>query len=475
MVFGEQREIQLKPLDKKALKIEEIVMNIILLSGGSGKRLWPLSNDSRSKQFLKLFRNDAIQTDEIAENRKGSSFLYESMLQRMHRQLRQISPTSSITIATGVNQRSAIRNQLGDAVNLCIEPVRRETFPAIALASAHMHSVQKLPEDTVVIVCPIDPYVQESYFERLLDLEKAVQTHGAALTLMGVTPTYPSEKYGYIVPDNHPMENQAADSVRKVLRFQEKPDIETAQTLMTNGALWNCGVFAFRLGYVLEISKRYLPYTDYETLVEHFAEFPKISFDYAVVEKEPNIACIQYDGDWTDVGTWNTLSEEMSENVLGNVLMQSDCVNTHAINELDVPMVVMGAQNMIVVAGPDGILVSDKERSSQLKPIVDQLEQRVMFEEKSWGQLKVLHEQPHSLTLLLHITQGKAFGLHAHTSRKEMWTVLSGEGESMVDRITRSVTAGDVILLPKGVQHQLRAITEMDIIEVQITEDETER
>lgn len=443
-------------------------MHLILLSGGSGKRLWPLSNDSRSKQFLRLFSHSGAATPSASSVPAPAA--HESMVQRMFRQIKSVSPTATITIATGQNQRSAIRNQLGDQVNLCLEPARRDTFPAIALAAAHIHSVQGLPEDTVVVVCPIDPYVDESYFQRLLDLERAAMTNGAALTLMGVTPTYPSEKYGYIVPETAEANADAsAQAIYKVKRFQEKPDRQTAEGLIAEGALWNCGVFAFRLGYVLDISRRYLPYTTYDELAAHFEAFPKISFDYAVVEKEPNIACIRYSGAWKDVGTWNTLTEEMAEHAVGKVVLQPDCVNTHAINELDIPMVVMGAQNMVVVAGPDGILVSDKDQSSQLKPIVDQLDQRVMYEVKSWGQLKVLHEQPHSLTLLLHLKPGGAFAVHAHNDHQESWMVLSGRGTAVVDGVKQPVAAGDVVVLPNGKPHQLCADTDMEVLEVQTT------
>lgn len=154
-------------------------MNIILLSGGSGKRLWPLSNDIRSKQFIKIFKN----TD-------GE---YESMAQRMYRGIRRIDTDAKVTVATSRSQASEIHNQLGDDVGISVEPCRRDTFPAIALATSYLHDVQGVSEDEPVVVCPVDPYVEDDYFEALKDLaELAEKEDGANLTLLGMEPTYPS-------------------------------------------------------------------------------------------------------------------------------------------------------------------------------------------------------------------------------------------------------------------------------------------
>ena len=125
-------------------------MNIILLSGGSGKRLWPLSNDIRSKQFIKLFRNEDGE--------------YESMVQRVYHQIRKVDSEASVTIATSLSQVSAIHNQLGDGVGISVEPCRRDTFPAIVLATAFLHEHEKVDENEAVIVCPVDPFVDDSYF-----------------------------------------------------------------------------------------------------------------------------------------------------------------------------------------------------------------------------------------------------------------------------------------------------------------------
>lgn len=160
-------------------------MNIILLSGGSGKRLWPLSNDVRSKQFIKLFKYDDK---------------YESMVQRVYRQITSVDANAKITIATSKSQVSAIKNQLGDKASICVEPCRRDTFPAVVLASAYLHYELNINLDEAVIVCPVDPYVDNTYYEAVRKLQDLVEQGNANLTLMGINPTYPSEKYGYIFP-----------------------------------------------------------------------------------------------------------------------------------------------------------------------------------------------------------------------------------------------------------------------------------
>ncbi len=206
-------------------------MNIILLSGGSGKRLWPLSNDIRSKQFIKIFKKE-----------DGT---YESMVQRVYRQIKKVDQNAIVTIATSKSQVSAINNQLGENVGISIEPCRRDTFPAIALATSYLVDVQGVSPEAVVVVCPVDPYVEENYFDMLKKLEEQAQKGEANLVLMGIEPTYPSEKYGYIIPSSK-------EEVSKVETFKEKPDTQTAEKYISQGALWNGGVFAYKLKYVLD-------------------------------------------------------------------------------------------------------------------------------------------------------------------------------------------------------------------------------
>ena len=245
-------------------------MNIVLLSGGSGKRLWPLSNDIRSKQFIKIF--------------KTADGGYESMVQRVYRQIKTVDADATVTIATSKTQVSAIHNQLGEKVGISVEPCRRDTFPAIALATAYLTDVQGVSPEETVVVCPVDPYVEDDYFRALKALGEQAAKGEANLVLMGIEPTYPSEKYGYIIPAD-------AGAVSMVSTFKEKPDAATAKRYIEQGALWNGGVFAYKLKYVLGKAHELIDFTDYQDLFEKYDTLTKISFDYAVVEKEPCTHC----------------------------------------------------------------------------------------------------------------------------------------------------------------------------------------
>ncbi len=422
-------------------------MNIILLSGGSGKRLWPLSNDIRSKQFIKIFKTD-----------DGT---YESMVQRVYRQIKSIDKNANITIATSKTQVSAIHNQLGEDVGISVEPARRDTFPAIALATSYLCDIQGVSEDEAVVVCPVDPYVEKDYFKALKALYEQARKGEAALVLMGIEPTYPSEKYGYILPES-------SDSVSKVSNFKEKPDSATAKKYISQGALWNGGVFAYKLKYVLDKAHELIDFTDYEDLFSKYDTLNKISFDYAVAEKEKSIQVMRFSGQWKDLGTWNTLSEAMGESTVGNAIMNDKCSNVHIINELDVPVLAMGLNDVIISASPEGILVSDKDQSSYIKPYVDDIDQQIMFAEKSWGSYRVLDVEEGSLTIKVTLNAGSSMNYHSHKNRNEVWVVISGEGRTVVDGMEQEVSTGDVITMQAGCRHTVIAATELKLIEVQL-------
>ena len=422
-------------------------MNIVLLSGGSGKRLWPLSNEIRSKQFIRIFKTE-----------NGD---YESMVQRMYRQILAVDAQAAVTIATSRKQVSAIRNQLGDQAGISIEPCRRDTFPAIALATAYLHDIQGVSLEESVVVCPVDPYVNDDYFAALKELGRLSKEGDANLVLMGIEPTYPSEKYGYIIPEND-------KKVSRVATFKEKPDTKTAEEYIKKGALWNGGVFAYKLQYVLEKAHELLDFTDYQDLFGKYDTLTKISFDYAVVEKEDKIEVMRFAGEWKDLGTWNTLTEAMEENVIGEAMINDQCENVHIINELDVPVLCMGLKDVVVSASPEGILVSDKEQSSYIKPYVDKIDQQVMFAEKSWGSFRVLDIEDESMTIKVTLNAGHQMNYHSHERRDEVWNVISGNGRSIVDGMEQPVKAGDVVTMQAGCRHTLIADTELKVIEVQL-------
>ena len=422
-------------------------MNIILLSGGAGQRLWSLSNEIRSKQFIKIFHT--------------ADGGLESMVQRVCRQIREVDPEAQVTIATSKSQVSAIYSQLGQDVGVSVEPCRRDTFPAIVLSVAYLKDVLGVAEDEPIVICPVDPYVETTYFQALQALCDRAGESEANLVLMGIEPTYPSEKYGYIIPET-------ADDLSRVTMFREKPTKEAAEEYIAKGALWNGGVFAFRLGYVLKRAHELIDFTDYEDLFQKYDTLQKISFDYAVVEKEPAIEVMRFAGTWKDLGTWNTLTEAMDSQCVGQGVLNDTCENVHVVNELNVPILCMGLKNMVVAASPEGILVSDKEQSSYIKPYVNQFVQRVMFAEKSWGSFRVLDVKDHSMTIKVTLNPGHGMNYHSHDFRDEVWTVIAGEGRAILDGVERPVKQGDVLTMKAGCKHTIIADTELQVIEVQI-------
>lgn len=422
-------------------------MRIVLLSGGSGKRLWPLSNNIRSKQFIHIFP----QVD-------GE---YISMAQRVFRQIRKVDATADITVATSKSQVSILKNQLGDQVDISVEPCRRDTFPAIVLVSAYLHDVRGVGLDEVVAVCPVDPYVSSDYYKAVQRLTELAAQGTANLMLMGIEPTYPSEKYGYIMPTSKA-------EISKVDSFKEKPTAAKAEEYIEKGALWNSGVFAYRLGYVLEKGHELLDFSSYEDLYENYDNLTKISFDYAVVEKEQSIGVLRYAGEWKDLGTWNTLTEIMNESSIGNVTMDDTCRDSHVVNEMDVPILVMGAKNLVVAASPEGILVSDKAASSYIKPYVENITQPIRFAEKSWGSFQIIDVEDDSLTIKVTLNAGHCMNYHSHEHRREIWNIVSGEGIVLLDGQERIVKAGDIVELPVGSKHKITAKSRMTIMELQI-------
>lgn len=425
-------------------------MNIILLSGGSGKRLWPLSNDIRSKQFIKIFKNDDDS--------------YESMVQRIYGQIQKVDKDSTVTIATSKSQVSSLHSQLGNDVGISVEPCRRDTFPAIALATAYLHDVMNVSEDEAVVVCPVDPYVDDEYFEVVKQLGEIAESGEANLVVMGMEPTYPSEKYGYVIPEDK-------KPVSKVITFKEKPSQEVAKSYIEQGALWNGGVFAYKLSYVLNKTHELIDFVDYKDLFNKYDTINKISFDYAVAEHEDNIAVVRYSGQWKDLGTWNTLTEAMHENVIGNAILNDTCDNVHVLNELDIPVLCMGLKDVVVSCSPEGILVSDKEQSSYIKPFVDSIEQPIMFAEKSWGEYKVLDVEDTSMTIKVTLRKGNQMNYHSHERRDEVWTIISGIGMANVNGRIFELHAGDTIKLPVGCKHTIYAQTDLELIEVQSGEN----
>ena len=432
------------------------MIHVVLLSGGSGTRLWPLSNNARSKQFLKVLRD--------ADGK------HVSMVQRVFEQIGNVGLDLDVTIATSETQAASLEMQVGGKYTLVLEPERRDTAPAIMLACANLSYVQNADLNDTVVVMPIDTYADQQYYDQIGELDNAVQTSETDMVLLGVRPTYPSEKYGYIIPE------RPDAPFSKVLQFREKPNVEQAEDLIALGALWNCGVFAFKLGYLMDIVQSYVGQQEYAQILENYGQLPKNSFDYEVVEKTENIGVVPYLGRWKDLGTWNTLTEEMTDSCAGRVVIdENTCENVHVINETMLPMVVSGVKNSVVIATHDGILVASKDASSSanMKSLIsDASASRPMYERRLWGEYRVLdaavYDGVKTLTKELIVESGKQLSYQKHASRSEIWTIVSGQGEVVMDGEVREVSSGDIVNVKIGNLHSIRAFDELHIIEVQL-------
>lgn len=440
-------------------------MQIILLSGGSGTRLWPLSNDARSKQFLKLLPS-------------GTGDEKESMIQRVVRQIKESGLDADITIATSLSQHDSVVSQLGKDIKMVTEPTRRHTFPAICLACEYLAKKCNCLEDEVIVVMPCDPFTGMRYFEAIHKMADATEQGDAELMVMGINPVYPSEKYGYVIP------GEEKDGIYKVKRFIEKPDVATAEKLIAEGAKWNGGVFSFRLGYMTGIAEKYVEADSFEEIRNRYDEYPQISFDYEVAEKATSMAMVRFEGDWKDLGTWNTLTDELDIQTYGNVTIDETESNTHIFNELDIPLMCIGTENLIIAASPDGILVSEKSKSENIKKYARELKTRPMIEERRWGWYRVIDhtETPDgycSLTKRLTLNPGCSISYQLHNHRSEVWTFVEGEAEFVLDGERRIVREGDTVVIPLGHKHTLRAINKVTFIEVQtgtdLVEEDIER
>lgn len=427
-------------------------MKFVLLSGGSGKRLWPMSNDVRSKQFLRVL--------------PGVDGAFESMIERVWHQLGNSGLQENAYICASKAQVEMIYAQLG-AVPIIEEPTRRDTFPAIAMSALYLMDIGKISPDEPIAVCPVDHYVDDHYFTEIAKLGHVLETSGAELALMGVQPTAPTSKFGYIVPSDETLEGGS----QTVSSFVEKPDTARAEELIANGALWNCGVFCFRGRLMLDALENAGMPTNYAQCVQSFADFAKRSFDYEVVERVKSIVVHPYRGTWDDLGTWESLTQYMGTEDVGNAT-RLDCDNTHIVNELGIPVVSMGLDDAIIVATPDGVLAAAKSASAELKHLVGALQTRPMYEERMWGTYRVLDYQKLAdgtevLTKSIELYPEQNISYQKHMMRSEIWTIIEGHGEVILDTARLEVGPGDVIRVYADQWHAIRTFTGLKFIEVQ--------
>ena len=428
-------------------------MYYVLLSGGSGKRLWPLSSDTRPKQYLKLV------------NKERNSMESCSMLQRVWEQLADAGMAENTVITASENQLELIKSQVKPK-GIVLEPEARDTFPAVMLSCAYLYSNMGASMEDYAALLPVDPYTEAKYFEAVKQLEGVVKKTQAEVGLLGVVPTFPATKYGYILP------KEEKQDYMEVKGFVEKPTEERAEELLGQDALWNCGVFCVKIGDILQRAVYYGVGTEYKEMFEQYQKLPKISFDYEVLQKAERLVAVKFEGFWKDLGTWDAMAEQINTDTIGNVILDETCMDTQVINELEIPVTVMGAKNMVVVASKDGILVADKNEAARVKEVTASIEYKAKFEERRWGTLETLHESTDggvsTLTRKIKIYEGMNSSYHFHQERDEIWTVLNGKGELILEGNKMLLGPGKAICIRKNQRHAIKALSDFEYIEMHV-------
>ena len=387
------------------------------------------------------------------------------MLQRVWEQLEEAGMAKNTVITAGENQMELIQSQVRPK-GIVIEPEARDTFPAVMLSCAYLHSNMGASKEDYVAFLPVDPYTEQKYFHSIQQLETVVKETGAEVGLLGVVPTFPATKYGYILP------GEDKGRYMEVKGFVEKPTEERAEELLGQDVLWNCGVFCVKIGDVLQKASCYEVSENYEDMFREYQKLPKISFDYEVLQKANHLVAVKFEGFWKDLGTWDTMAEQMNTDIKGNVILDDTCMDTQVINELEIPVTVMGAENMIVVASRDGILVANKNEAARVKEVTASIDYRSKFEERRWGTLETLHESVgegvSTLTRKIKIYEGMNSSYHFHHDRDEIWTVLSGNGELILEGSKMLLGPGKAICIRKNQRHAIKAYSDFEYIEMHV-------
>ncbi len=296
-------------------------MKYVLISGGKGKRLWPLSTDERPKQFVKIFNNTC-------------------MLEITYNKLIKICDKEDVYIATGNEYVELTKETLPYFENIIIEKEAIGTFAAILNVAVYLKEIKNASDNEIVSILPVDHDLDDSFYSALALAEKRIIDGNINLCLIGIKPNKPSTQYGYIISENG-----------IIKEFKEKPNMELAQEYISNGALWNSGVVVFKLKEILDIAGKYLTYKTYDEFVEKYNTLPHISFDYEVLEKSNNVGLITYDKHFEDIGTWENIANKISK---------PDEYNTNIINTEDKKIINDGVKDIIIINTKDGIRIVPK-------------------------------------------------------------------------------------------------------------------
>lgn len=444
----------------------------VILSGGSGTRLWPLSRSLRPKQLLCL---------------NGEQTLLQQTAARL---LKRVEPGNLLTV-THQDHKFEVKGQLAELApdlvpGVLAEPIARNTLPAIAWAA---HEIYKRDPDAIVGVFPSDHAIGDD--EAFLAAWESAETAAAQgfLTLIGLTPTEPATGYGYIQPGEPMNAAGTLGKVRRVSRFVEKPDHDRAQQFVAAGYLWNGGMFVFRASDFMQLLQQLQPQIfdaivamDANGTTEAYQAMPSLSIDYGIGEKAEKVAVVPADMEWSDLGNWDSIYQHKAKDAAGNIthgdVLSMDTQGsllwtTHGL------LATMGVSNVAVIQTADATLVCDRSRTEDIKQLVAQVQkthphltETNLTVHRPWGTYTVLEEGPNFKIKRIVVNPGAKLSMQLHNHRSEHWVVVSGAARITNGELEIILQENQSTYIPKTHRHRLENPGEMplQIIEVQCGE-----
>ncbi|MFA7209412.1 MAG: mannose-1-phosphate guanylyltransferase/mannose-6-phosphate isomerase [Parcubacteria group bacterium] len=439
-------------------------MYSVILCGGSGTRLWPLSRKSFPKQFLSLYSD-------------------KSLIQETFLRIRKIMPAENIYFITNQTNYFNVFDQIEEIFpglkkeQVIIEPTALNTAPAIALALKYMAEKMNIPQDAPTIILPSDHYIGDT--EAFIKVAKnAMEKVADNIGTLGITPTAPETGYGYI------RKGEKTDSRYKVLQFKEKPDKKTAeQYILTGEYVWNSGMYIFNEKTFAEELQKYAPeiYVSYAKglteFEQNFKNLPSISIDYAISEKSDKVVTFEGDFGWSDIGSFDILSNIIQQKNIdqkNHVLIDSKNIFIHSVT--DKLVAVSDVEDLIIVENDDCILVQKKGKSENVKKIVNYLKEHDRKEVdhnimgyRPWGKYKVLVDDANHKVKKLIVYPGATLSLQSHNRRSEHWVVVRGTARVINGDQEIDLQENESTYIPATHKHRLSnpGKTDLEIIEVQ--------
>jgi len=443
----------------------------IILCGGSGTRLWPLSRTLRPKQLLAL---------------NGEQTLLQQTAKRISK---HIDPANLFTV-THEDHKFEVKGQLAELfpqaiANVMAEPCARNTLPAIAWATYQIYQQDKA---AVIGVFASDHAIdnQQAFLQAWEAAEKAAEQD--YLVLLGIKPHEPATGYGYIKPSNQ-LPSEGALPVYQVAKFVEKPDLENAKRFVSDGYLWNSGMFVFKASTFMQMLQQYQPeiYNQIRVLNEgnladNYAKLPNLSMDYGLAEKAEKVAVVPVDMAWSDLGSWDSIyqrhQKDADNNVTHGEVLNLDTKNSLIWTETGL-LATLGLNNVVVIQTADVTLVCDKSRAEDIKTLVAEVKARkpALTEihqtvHRPWGSYTVLEECANFKIKRIVVNPGAKLSMQMHKHRSEHWVVVSGTATITNNEIEYTLQENQSTYIPQTHRHRLanNGSVPLSIIEVQCGE-----